>query len=278
MLLRSGADPNIKTTSQGATPLHVAAQRNHIEVVKALLDSPSVDVNTQDSTRNQYTALHVASLRGHTDVVKSLLDANANPNIVNALGQSPLSLATQRGHTHIANLLLCNGAQPEISSEVTSTDEAVPKPYADQSMLETEPKKPVDPDSSNEVPVTNEQQFESYIDQGRLETDENKPVDLYETLDYESSQRRGNLKQFLLYSLSHPMHTFREKKSRYIYDLIDADKKHSEQSSYQSVESSNKDSTPVQPSTKLHSRFPAKERVKPKKGLVKVKKLFSGNK
>ena len=202
---------------------------------------------------------------------------NADPNIVNALGQSPLSLATQRGNTHIVNLLLCKNAQPGFSGKVTPTDKAVHERSADQSMLETEPVKPVDPNSSSEVPATNEQPFESKADPSRLETDQEMPVDLYQTLDYQPVQKRSNLKQFLLYSLSHPLHTFREKSSPYIYDSIDANKKQSDQPRYQSVESSNQDSTPEKHSAKLRSCSPDRERVKPKKRQMKLKKHNSGD-
>ena len=110
LLLKSGADPNITSASEGATPLHAAAHRDHIVVVNVLLNSSSVDVNVQDRSQNRYTALHVASSRGHAAAVESLLDANADPNIVDALGQSPLTVATKGGHTHIAKLLLHKNA------------------------------------------------------------------------------------------------------------------------------------------------------------------------
>ena len=126
--------------------------------------------------------------------------------------------------------------------------------YADEGMLETGPLKPVDRDPSSEVPATNEDPFQSYIDQRRLEVDHEKPVGLYQTLDYQPPQR-SYLKHFLVFSLSHPLHPFWEKTGDYIYSLTGASKKQSEQTSYQSLESSNKNSTPVQCLTKWQSHF-----------------------
>ena len=199
-----------------------------------------MDVNAQDS-RNQSTALHVAISHGHIDIVKSLLGANANPNIVSALGDSPLSMATQRGHTPIASLLQCKTTHPELSSTVTSTDKSVPGAHTDESMLETEPE---------------------------------KPVDVYQTLDYQRTQKRGSLIQFLVYSLSHPLHTFRKKESHYIYDAIGAHETQSEQTHYQSVESFNTGSTPEQHSMKSCSQLLPREKVKPMTRLMKPMKSF----
>ena len=96
-----------------------------------------------------------------------------------------------------------------------------------------------------------------------LETEPQKSVDVCQSLEYQPAQKRGNLMQFLVYSLSHPLHTFWKKESHYIYDVIDAYETQSEQAHYQSVESSNRDSTPKQPSTKLHSQLLVREKVKP---------------
>ena len=132
-------------------------------------------------------------------------------------------------------------------SKVTSTDDATPEPYADQSMQE----EPVGPGSSSEVAAINKEPLETYIAQSSIETDQEKPDCVYQTLDYLSPQRRGNPNLFLE-SLSHPLHAF-QNKSHYIFDSIDVSTKQSEEPSYQPVGSSNKDSIPEQHWTKIVS-------------------------
>jgi hypothetical protein len=44
MLLAAGAEPN-KTTKSGRTPMSLAAERGNIPVLKALLESPDIDIN-----------------------------------------------------------------------------------------------------------------------------------------------------------------------------------------------------------------------------------------
>jgi len=63
---------NIKD-GNGKTALHLAADNNHLEVVKVLLEAPNIQVNTQDNAG--WTALHFAVYSGHLEVVKRLLSA-----------------------------------------------------------------------------------------------------------------------------------------------------------------------------------------------------------
>jgi len=63
-------DPNVKD-NEGATPLHNAAWRGHLDVVKLLLEH-GADPNVKDNAGN--TPLHNAARRGRLDVVKLLLE------------------------------------------------------------------------------------------------------------------------------------------------------------------------------------------------------------
>ena len=61
---------NLKSLD-GKTPLMVAAEKGHVEVVKSLLDH-GADIN--DEEVNGWTALHISAIKAHTEV-ESLLRA-----------------------------------------------------------------------------------------------------------------------------------------------------------------------------------------------------------
>ena len=63
------------------TPLHYAAARGLLELVKELVGYRSIPVDTQTQD-NKNTPLHLASSRGHLDVVQFLVDQGANLNLV----------------------------------------------------------------------------------------------------------------------------------------------------------------------------------------------------
>ena len=98
-------------TTDGATPLYMASQLGHVEVVKALLDHPHTNVN-QARTDAGITPLLMASQKGHVGVVKALL---AHQQIkVNKAGTgeskaTPLFVAHQNGHVDVVKVLLADG-------------------------------------------------------------------------------------------------------------------------------------------------------------------------
>jgi ankyrin repeat protein len=83
----------------GHTPLHEAANKGHVEVVKILLeagatvdaktkvlrlDSPCISqlLTTPVDLQSGQTPLHYASAQGHTAVVKLLLDSGADVMVI----------------------------------------------------------------------------------------------------------------------------------------------------------------------------------------------------
>ena len=60
------------------------------------------------------TPLHRAASRGHLDIVKVLLSANASPNMADGEGNTPLHLAADEGHKKVFDELKRAGANPEI--------------------------------------------------------------------------------------------------------------------------------------------------------------------
>ena len=63
LILERGASPNTQTF-KGKTPLYVASQNNHTDIVKLLLDA-GADVNKSETTYG-FTPLYIASEKGFT--------------------------------------------------------------------------------------------------------------------------------------------------------------------------------------------------------------------
>src|SRR3990172_7504907 len=68
-LLDAGANVNA-VDEFGKTPLHGAAARGHVEVVRALRAAAGANVNARDDFGR--TPLHEAAERGHVEVVRAL--------------------------------------------------------------------------------------------------------------------------------------------------------------------------------------------------------------
>ncbi len=107
ILLQKGARPNVTSTSSGCTPLHVAAQFGHIQVMERLLNMKNLDFDATD--KQGMTALHLAISRGYEDICKYLIDNGASINIATKEGRTCLHLAADAGHTDILSLVIQTG-------------------------------------------------------------------------------------------------------------------------------------------------------------------------
>lgn len=94
------------------TPLHVACDHGHAELVEILLDAgASIHLKTIDGR----TPLHLACLRGYPDIVKLLLNCgNCDINAVDLLGDTSLHLVTRNANVRIVQLLMRYGARTNI--------------------------------------------------------------------------------------------------------------------------------------------------------------------
>eukprot|EP01083_Nonionella_stella_P294158 1000232_1 len=135
------AHPNIdvNVSSQGVTPLTLAAARGHIDIVRILLAVPEINVNCEAlhqtasrghveiarlllerpeiqvnnlETNNRATALMIAAYWGNMEMMRLLVSV---PDVdINAACEhkrlTALMLAAKMGHTHAVNLLLGHGA------------------------------------------------------------------------------------------------------------------------------------------------------------------------
>ena len=117
-LLEHGADVNVEGKDGDVTQsaLIVAAQKGHIEVVKALLKKKaSLKANSA-----RETALFKGVDGGYLDVVKCLLDNGADPNGPNPDGEPVLFTAAQK-HADILKTLLDGGADVNATNRLGST-------------------------------------------------------------------------------------------------------------------------------------------------------------
>jgi len=105
--LLNQANPNGRD-KDGATVLIVCCGRGYKDIVDFLLTSTlimAVDVDAQDSVGS--TALHHAVMKNRLEIAKLLLDkGNANPNILDKYGRSPLHWAVSNGSEKIVDLLI----------------------------------------------------------------------------------------------------------------------------------------------------------------------------
>ena len=91
-LLGAGADVSLRCGGQTyATAMHVAAQRGHVEIVRAVIEN-GVDLGAV--TADQSTALHSAALTNSAAAVEVLAEAGANIEAQNGEGCTPLHTAS----------------------------------------------------------------------------------------------------------------------------------------------------------------------------------------
>jgi ankyrin repeat protein len=93
-LIARGANINNQQNRFGITPLHTAAEENHIAVVKLLLDK-GADVSLQEASGG-YTPLSRAGYREHWDVVKTLMEHGAVCQPVEIVGDWLFKECTKR--------------------------------------------------------------------------------------------------------------------------------------------------------------------------------------
>jgi ankyrin repeat protein len=106
-LAKAGAQVN--AVAEGQTALHVAANENQVEVIRALV-AAGANVNIQtDPTAN--TPLYTAIQNHAARAVAALIDAGADANAGPDNDTTPLGLAIVRGHLAMTRELLRGGAR-----------------------------------------------------------------------------------------------------------------------------------------------------------------------
>jgi hypothetical protein len=101
-LLADGVNPDLKNIRR-ISPLWIAATNGHCQVVKVLLATGLVEVNSE-SISGQHPICWAAA-RGHEGVVKLLLQAGADAGLIDKDGNTPLSIAKQHGFYKIERMM-----------------------------------------------------------------------------------------------------------------------------------------------------------------------------
>ena len=111
LLLMFKAEPNHARAADGATSLCLAAEQGFLSVAEALLEFHAEP--NQGRTTDGCTPVHIAVQNGHVELLKVLLQNNADPNLGKTdTGATPLGTATFNGNFTAAKLLLQHGADP----------------------------------------------------------------------------------------------------------------------------------------------------------------------
>lgn len=91
------------THNRGRTPLHLATENHHTQVVRALLRGGADPHLANDGG---WTALHIAAEGGFEDIANILLGFGVDVNAETKLGETPLHRAATNGHLAVTKLLL----------------------------------------------------------------------------------------------------------------------------------------------------------------------------
>jgi ankyrin repeat protein len=93
--------------ADGSTALHVAAQRDNLEIANLLI---AAGANVKAATRYNITPLSLACTNGNAAMIESFLKAGADPNSASEQGQTALMTAALTGKVDAVKVLLTHGA------------------------------------------------------------------------------------------------------------------------------------------------------------------------
>jgi ankyrin repeat protein len=105
--------------SDGYKFLQAVEKKDRAKVLELYHKSETV-IDSRDLTSGR-TALHIAVARRDLAWIDYLLGLNANPNIADKDGVTPLTLAAQMGFTEGVQLLAQNGARIDVANDTGET-------------------------------------------------------------------------------------------------------------------------------------------------------------
>jgi ankyrin repeat protein len=84
-----------------AGPIHDAVKSGDVAKVTAVLNANPALFNAEE---NKWTPLHCAASRGNINVIRALIAAGANTTIKENKGKTPSEFAILHGHSEVARL------------------------------------------------------------------------------------------------------------------------------------------------------------------------------
>ena len=110
-------DPNTKNHC-GSTVLHIAVERNNVDLCKYILNNEKCDLNARDEDDN--TPLHLAARQGLTNIAKLLLtDKRCSLNLQNSGGNTALHLAVKSNSREL--IVAMKSCDPNIGNQAGVT-------------------------------------------------------------------------------------------------------------------------------------------------------------
>ena len=117
-LVDNQVNVNVKNEN-GMTPLMIATQNSHVQLVEVLIQA-GADVNTFNSVTGD-TSLIYASDSGQSSCMQKLLEYNAKVNIHGKNGDTALICAARNGHDKCLQVLIDTGANLNIQNNNGNT-------------------------------------------------------------------------------------------------------------------------------------------------------------
>lgn len=114
LLIKRNPDIINSVSPMGFSPLILACYRGNVEVAKYLIDKTK-DVNYNSP---EGTALSSLCINYNKELVEKLLARDADPNIQDSHGNTPLLWAIKRNNLELVSLLLNNKADVNIKDSV----------------------------------------------------------------------------------------------------------------------------------------------------------------
>ncbi|KAF7293330.1 Multiple ankyrin repeats single kh domain [Mycena kentingensis (nom. inval.)] len=117
-LVRQKANVDATSDLQG-TPLHMAVQGDHLEVVKFLVEQAGANIDARYVGGR--TALHIASLNGQLQTMEYLLDRGASIEAREEMGETALLSIADEGNYDLIRLLILRGADINATNDYKTT-------------------------------------------------------------------------------------------------------------------------------------------------------------
>ncbi|KAK1338338.1 hypothetical protein QTO34_001453, partial [Cnephaeus nilssonii] len=117
------------------TKLHQAVAAGDYILVKKILKKGLCDPNYKDVDWNDRTPLHWAAIKGHMEVMKLLIQYGARPCLVTDVGWTPAHFAAESGHLNVLKMLHALHAAIDASDFFGDTPKRIAQIYGQKACV-----------------------------------------------------------------------------------------------------------------------------------------------